>query len=121
VLTVPGAHRPTRGGTRGHRHRRRHPLRPQIQNQQRRSNDMSGPDGHPQTDGDDTTDPGPPGIDLTPSLGMAGHEQELLGLQDVADTADINREDHLVDGPSGPDAEDRVATDIATRGGGHAG
>ena len=80
---------------------------------------MSGPDEHPPTGGDDTADPGPPGIDLTPSLGIAGHEQELLGLADVEDSADIIREDHLVNGPDSPDGE-RVVTDIATRGAGHA-
>lgn len=79
---------------------------------------MTGSDEQHQPDGD-APDPAPPRIDLTPAVGMAGHEQELLGLEDVADTADIIRDDHLVNGPDGPDGE-RVVTDIATRGAGHA-
>lgn len=52
-----------------------------------------------------------PPIDLTPSLGIAGHEVELLHAEDVPDTAPVLH----ADDPGGSSA-DRIDGDIATRG-----
>jgi hypothetical protein len=65
-------------------------------------------------------DPNPehdtPLIDVSPALHMAGHEAELLGLDDVEDTAPTLTGD---DDPNG-DARHHLGSDIATRGAGHA-
>ena len=53
-----------------------------------------------------------PLVDVSPALGEAGHEEELLGTADVPDTAPVLRED----GEDVDDAESQILGDIATRG-----
>lgn len=66
---------------------------------------------------DPNPDHEPAVIDVSPALHMAGHEAELLGLDDVEDTAPALKAD---DEDPSSDARHHFGTDIATRGAGHA-
>ncbi|MFN7150395.1 MAG: hypothetical protein ACK4V6_13060 [Microthrixaceae bacterium] len=58
----------------------------------------------------------PPLIDVSPALHMAGHEAELLGVENVEDTAPALTDDE----DRGVDPVHHLGSDIATRGAGHA-
>lgn len=67
----------------------------------------------------DPTGGDPPRIDVSPALHMAGHEAELLGLEDVEDTAPV-LEGEGRGGDDHGEPRHHLGTDIATRGAGHA-
>jgi hypothetical protein len=65
---------------------------------------------------DPTPEQDTPLIDVSPALHIAGHEAELLGVEDVEDTAPaLARDDD-----STVDPVHHLGSDIATRGAGHA-
>lgn len=60
-------------------------------------------------------------IDVSPALHIAGHEAELLGFEDVADTGPLVHEGAPeADGDPHDAARHHLGSDIATRGAGHA-
>jgi hypothetical protein len=64
----------------------------------------------------DAEDPTPPLIDVSPALGEAGHESELLGWDGVEDTGAVLQDAGAVDEHTDEDPEDQILRNIATRG-----
>ena len=55
-----------------------------------------------------------PLIDVSPALGEAGHETELLGYEGIADTAPVLRDAGAAEDPR--DVEEQILGSMATRG-----
>lgn len=55
-----------------------------------------------------------PLIDVSPALGEAGHETELLGYEGIEDTAPVLRDAGAADDPR--DVEEQILGSMATRG-----
>ncbi len=55
-----------------------------------------------------------PLIDVSPALGEAGHETELLGYEGIADTAPVLRDAGAAEDPR--DVEEQILDSMATRG-----
>ncbi|MFZ4518744.1 MAG: hypothetical protein ACOYOP_10165 [Microthrixaceae bacterium] len=66
---------------------------------------------------DATADPADgerPHIDVSGALGIAGHEEELLGLEGVPDTGGVLHHPHEPDEPA--EAEERIRSAVVNRG-----
>jgi hypothetical protein len=57
-----------------------------------------------------------PLIDVSPALGEAGHETELLGYTDVEDSGAVLKDAGAADEHDDEDPEDQILRNIATRG-----
>jgi hypothetical protein len=57
-----------------------------------------------------------PLIDVSPAVGEAGHEVELLGYEDDPDNAPVLQDAGAVDERTDEDPEDTILRNIATRG-----
>ena len=55
-------------------------------------------------------------IDVSPSLHIAGHEEELLGTEDVPDTGPVLHDATADDARRADEAAHEIDADIATRG-----